>query len=360
MTTHCWDKEGLKSFEDENETVLLKEQALAYADGTSIHGIKYTCEPGRTLLEKFIWITLCVCSIVLCSFLIQPIYSKWRTDPTFTTISSTDYPVWNLDFPAFTICPNVRVDPWRLDRLFAEKEWNATLKVLKMTPKELTGQIQRLLGMYIKYHEFDFSQPNTGYLNYNESVIIERHLQNFSSILKEAMPPCQSSIINCYWHGVETNCKDLFTVQSTDNGFCCSFNVIRQEALFGNKDSEEAENGDFFYDYYGSGDEYDGDYGDYGSDEESNYYYYNNYYYYQPFGDDTAQGSANGESTSSTKDASSGVNSPKSSTTVDAAITTAGSNPTTSKNGPTTTVDPNTTPSGNAAITSAGSNPTIF
>lgn len=42
----------ISSSDDEDECTHLKEQGLAYADGTSIHGIKYTCEPQRALVEK--------------------------------------------------------------------------------------------------------------------------------------------------------------------------------------------------------------------------------------------------------------------------------------------------------------------
>ena len=46
------DVHDISSSDDENECTHLKEQGKEYADGTSIHGIKYTCEPGRAIVEK--------------------------------------------------------------------------------------------------------------------------------------------------------------------------------------------------------------------------------------------------------------------------------------------------------------------
>ena len=31
-------------------------------------------------------------------------------DPTTTGLETTDYPIWNIDFPGVTICPNMKVD----------------------------------------------------------------------------------------------------------------------------------------------------------------------------------------------------------------------------------------------------------
>ena len=30
-------------------------------------------------------------------------------DPTTTGLETTDYPIWNIDFPGVTICPNTKV-----------------------------------------------------------------------------------------------------------------------------------------------------------------------------------------------------------------------------------------------------------
>ena len=38
--------------EQEGPIINAKEQICQYADGTSIHGIKYTLEEGRTICEK--------------------------------------------------------------------------------------------------------------------------------------------------------------------------------------------------------------------------------------------------------------------------------------------------------------------
>ena len=34
---------------------------------------------------------------------------KYMNDPTTTGLETTDYPIWNIDFPGVTICPNTKV-----------------------------------------------------------------------------------------------------------------------------------------------------------------------------------------------------------------------------------------------------------
>ena len=34
---------------------------------------------------------------------------RYQNDPTSTSLETTDYPIWNIDFPGVTICPNTKV-----------------------------------------------------------------------------------------------------------------------------------------------------------------------------------------------------------------------------------------------------------
>ncbi len=52
---------------------------------------------------------MCFGSVIMSYWLITPMYTKWCEQPTFTTVNSTHYPIWNIDFPAVTICSNNKV-----------------------------------------------------------------------------------------------------------------------------------------------------------------------------------------------------------------------------------------------------------
>ena len=38
--------------DDENECLHVRKQGREYAEATSIHGIRYACEDGRTVVER--------------------------------------------------------------------------------------------------------------------------------------------------------------------------------------------------------------------------------------------------------------------------------------------------------------------
>ena len=41
---------------------------------------------------------------------------KYMNDPTTTGLETTDYPIWNIDFPGVTICPNTKVKKRNISR----------------------------------------------------------------------------------------------------------------------------------------------------------------------------------------------------------------------------------------------------
>ncbi len=50
----------------------------------------------------------------LCGFLIVPIMRKWHNSPTFTSIKTTNFPVWEIPFPGVTVCSNIVVEDEKL------------------------------------------------------------------------------------------------------------------------------------------------------------------------------------------------------------------------------------------------------
>ena len=103
---------------------ILKE----YCESSSLHGLRYITEDGRHWTERVLWFFMCLCGFVLTIYFIVPIWIKWSSQvitkictsgwitilnfqPTLTTLDSTNHPVWEIDFPAVTICsPNKVVE----------------------------------------------------------------------------------------------------------------------------------------------------------------------------------------------------------------------------------------------------------
>lgn len=51
-----------------------------------------------------VWIVVCLLSLIFTVVLMLLVYNRYRTTPTITTIETNNFPIWNVNFPAVTIC----------------------------------------------------------------------------------------------------------------------------------------------------------------------------------------------------------------------------------------------------------------
>ncbi|EAT48028.1 AAEL000917-PA [Aedes aegypti] len=78
-----------------------------YFSSSSIHGMQYLAASKRSPFEKVFWILIFVGSISACTILSQAIYRKWQQTPVIIAINERMTPIWEIPFPAITICPEV-------------------------------------------------------------------------------------------------------------------------------------------------------------------------------------------------------------------------------------------------------------
>lgn len=61
------------------------------------------------ILSVIIWGGACLIGIAFAIILIDLFWTRFETTPTITTIESYYYPIWNVPFPAVTVCNNNKV-----------------------------------------------------------------------------------------------------------------------------------------------------------------------------------------------------------------------------------------------------------
>lgn len=79
-----------------------------FCENSSIHGVKYFGERNRPTFERCWWIIAFVISFSLCSVLIRNLWNKWDETPVFVSFAERSTPVWEVPFPAVTICPETK------------------------------------------------------------------------------------------------------------------------------------------------------------------------------------------------------------------------------------------------------------
>jgi hypothetical protein len=87
-----------------------KNYFMEYAAHSSIHGIRYLCEPNRSVLEKLCWLIVVLVSFIGCSLTLISVWIRYRENPVMMTIDKQPTPLWDIPFPAVTICPAAKLD----------------------------------------------------------------------------------------------------------------------------------------------------------------------------------------------------------------------------------------------------------
>ena len=92
-------------------------------------------EPGSHWVERIFWILMVGLSLTFATQLVKPIFDKYKESKTITTVDTTNYPIWKINFPAITVCSNIRV---------AASQYRAALKNPKLPWKNLTKEEQEM------------------------------------------------------------------------------------------------------------------------------------------------------------------------------------------------------------------------
>lgn len=58
----------------------------------------------RKVLSLVIWSSACIMGAVFAIVLMNLVWKRFQTTPTITTVETNNYPIWNVPFPAVTIC----------------------------------------------------------------------------------------------------------------------------------------------------------------------------------------------------------------------------------------------------------------
>lgn len=76
----------------------------SFCDSTGLHGFNYVTSDLISSKEKFFWSCIVIVAIVVSILLVLESYTWNRKTPTVTLIESSHFAIWNIPFPALTLC----------------------------------------------------------------------------------------------------------------------------------------------------------------------------------------------------------------------------------------------------------------
>lgn len=198
-----------------------------YCESTSIHGIRYFGEKERPLFEKIFWISIFSIFMYFCSTLISNVWDKWNETPVIVSFSEKSTPVWEIPFPAVTICSETKEE--KVNEFDFTKFYNHLLKnwqingtvTLDNDLKNISNfdHLRGLLQICGNYLTNDMTFPKLPDLNYFE-------------ILNEATIPIKNTYPFCQWRNKIGSCSKLLVKTYTDEGICFTFNGLSVNELF--------------------------------------------------------------------------------------------------------------------------------
>lgn len=161
---------------------------------------------------RIIWLFIVVAATIA-AILLLFISMKWHlSTPTITLIESTHYPIYNVYFPAVTLC--------NLNKISAKRAREVASSMIR--PNNIT--VDKLSNMFKLMLHFQ----GVGIASETEYQTLHRILQTNNKTINGLMdyfaPKCEEMLQTCQWKGAILRCGALFQSINTIGGTCCSFN----------------------------------------------------------------------------------------------------------------------------------------
>ncbi|XP_012056942.1 PREDICTED: sodium channel protein Nach-like [Atta cephalotes] len=168
------------------------------------------------------WVIIhCIIISVLVS-MVYASYQQFELKPLVTSMEANDIETTKIFFPGIAICSINRISLQSAKKL-ATNISNA--KITDRSVDEILNLIMQLGNLYVSMMVIDNSNDVeldkllTTYYNGSYDV---------TQIMKTLTPQCSTMLLKCILHGIDRNCSELFEFRKTQDGYCCTFNYVRE------------------------------------------------------------------------------------------------------------------------------------
>ncbi|XP_055534779.1 pickpocket protein 28-like [Wyeomyia smithii] len=215
-----------------------------FCSNSSIHGVRYFTDRKVIRCEKAWWILVFSLSLASCGLLIQQTYRKWEESPVIVSFVEKPTTVWQIPFPAVTICPEAKSASWMLNYTAqfhtflnqSQEERSADIRLCHLTNRKKSN----LLTVFNYYYRTDFFLAMTQICDRN---CIERMLHSAASIPNKTTDesyvaliwllrvPTDGLLVECSFLNEPFPCDTLFYPSLTEEGVCLTFNGLSSKDM---------------------------------------------------------------------------------------------------------------------------------
>jgi acid-sensing ion channel, other len=184
--------------------------------------VKYLCDRRRHWIERLFWIFAFLISFISCSYVISKVYDKWQTSPVIVSFAEKSTPVYDIPFPAVTICPETKAMKNIVD--FTKGFLALTANKPEFSRENLTvDELQTLEAV---------AQICDPHLLKNFTINSGLKPEEIVPLLKSVSMTLNETTFFCRWRNKIEPCGTLFTEILTEEGFCYTFNNLNSSETF--------------------------------------------------------------------------------------------------------------------------------
>jgi len=146
------------------------------------------------------------------------IWNKWDQSPVIVSFAEKSTPVWQIPFPAVTICPETKAKQTIFNFT------NAFQQIYELVNMTMTDdELENLKAVAHVCDSYLLARLDYGD-NFTEAAMVGR--------LRAMGPDLNESLHTCKWRNIPDNCDTLFTEILTEEGFCYTFNNLGSSEMF--------------------------------------------------------------------------------------------------------------------------------
>uniref|UniRef100_A0A1I8M9E3 Amiloride-sensitive sodium channel n=1 Tax=Musca domestica TaxID=7370 RepID=A0A1I8M9E3_MUSDO len=200
---------------------LLRLYWQQYCEKSTIHGVRYIYDPSLRSIERLIWSALVITCVTLTCIAYGMLAERYSAQKLQTVVENSQYPVYQIPFPAVGVCPNNHIN-W--NRFEAAKATflppNADHNVVEVFTSFVGSMESLAFGQFDSFAEMD---------DVNLELLDGIDITNLTQFMTIR---CEDIFVkgNCYWRRVPFDCCSMFVVEKTEHGYCFVFNSILSKA----------------------------------------------------------------------------------------------------------------------------------
>ncbi|KAF5296275.1 hypothetical protein FQR65_LT10270 [Abscondita terminalis] len=186
----------------------------SYLSNSTLHGLYYVGNAQLSYGERLCWLISFLVALGCAIYFIINIYIKYTTNSLLLSLNPIPIPMKDIPFPAVTIC-NMNL---------ANK--NESLLIIKNgsdSEKSILDNICRIED------DTTAGEGTNGTSRWDE----------LKNIMLKISQPCDKMLQMCRWHLRKMQCDEIFNVVATDEGLCCTFNMLPLNLILRNTNRTE-------------------------------------------------------------------------------------------------------------------------